>query len=1098
MYWVFVPPLYGQIRGLPWLENVLLNYPPMQALFTDKNTTINLPRGFVIDGIEAKRKIIESWQQGIISGKIRSQNERKLQSEFLNKIFGEVLGYSYEKHLDQWQLDNEVKVDMDGKTPDGALGYFNFDSKTTSNDIRVVIELKGPLINLDKKQNRVDFKGTPVEQAFSYVPKLNSPCNWVIVSNCLEIRLYRYQLGMSTYERFDLLNLLDNGKLQYFCLLLQQGQLFLANQPSPVERIFEERQDALKNITNEFYAGYKLQREYLFEQLRKHNPDVLPNDLLRCTQKIIDRLIFMCFARDLSLVRNMIEAVTNAAGESFGQEDNKIWQELRKAFIALDIGYKSKNIPPFNGGLFKKDTVLDALVVADFRLQDVMNFLNSYDYMSQLNVNILGHIFEQSISDLEEMKTAPSGGSGASKRKKDGVFYTPDYITRYMVAQSVGGWIDERELDILQNLGVEHLPELTDDDYRSVCLSSKGVYERNNNIALHVAFWEHYEAALKNLRVLDPACGSGAFLTEVFDFLYVKWQIMKEELWRLVTPYDKQLRELATSTSALTMGVSKFNEWEIKKNIISNNLYGVDLNPESVEITKLSLWLKTANKNESLASLIENIQQGNSLIDDPAVGGADAFDWNANFKTIMAAGGFDVVVGNPPYLGGREWKEEFGKRQTYFMNQYEVADYQFDMYVLFWEKCVLLSKNEKGFVSLITPNTWLNNQSNLKLRSFILANTHIRSIVDYTQIKVFEDAVVLPIIVTLKKYDPLQGFKTLVRDRTTKLYKATKPAEIKLLSAINQQIWNDDELKIINIDIREEDIAIRLKIETDATKVEDLADVKFGVKIYETNKGNPKQTADDAKNKTYEADKQIDSNYRKFLEGKDIQQYEINWQNRWLKYGDNLAAKREPSLFEGERILVRRIVGERLIGAYTNQDYVSNQLLQIVKPHEPKQTKHLLGLLNSTLMAYYFRKKYNRQEKTFPEIRIYELCSLPIKLSDNEHIAEKVDVSIHLNQSLHQQSQSFLELVAANYALKANTKLKHWYELDFKELLAELGKQNTKIPLAKQAELKAYFEAEQTKILSLKNNIAQTDREIDSLVYALYGLTAAEIAVVES
>ena len=172
-----------------------------------------------IDGQDTKLKILNNWRSGLTSGKTLTFNEKKLQSEFLNKIFGDVLGYAYDTHLSAWQLEPEYKVDFDGKTPDGVLGYFQFDAvtKTATGDVRAIIELKGPLVNLDKKQNRKDFPGTPVEQAFSYVPKLNKPCEWVIVSNCQEIRLYRYSLGMLQYESFDLLTVPEPLQFVRFC-----------------------------------------------------------------------------------------------------------------------------------------------------------------------------------------------------------------------------------------------------------------------------------------------------------------------------------------------------------------------------------------------------------------------------------------------------------------------------------------------------------------------------------------------------------------------------------------------------------------------------------------------------------------------------------------------------------------------------------------------------------------------------------------------------------------------------------------------------------------------------------------------------------------
>lgn len=579
-----------------------------RPLFAQVDINKALLRDLTIDSQDTKLKTLTNWKTGIASGKIQSLNERKLQSEFLNKIFGDVLGYTYEKQLTEWQLEHEYKVDFDGKTPDGVLGYFQYDAATkeTQSDVHAIIELKGPLINLDKKQNRKDFPGTPVEQAFSYVPKLAKPCEWVIVSNCQEIRLYRYSLGMLQYEKFDLLTVPDAAagpEFRRFCTLLQKDQLFLRTTDSPIETLLQKREQELKTITNQFYADYKRHRESLFGQIRRDNPAVAPNELFRATQKLIDRLIFMCFARDLELVDNVLKKVQTAATASYGQDDDLIAQELRRAFVAFDKGYKQRDIPPFNGGLFRGDALLDVLKIKDFRLTDLMNFLNSYNFQGQLNVNVLGHIFEQSISDIEAIKAQlqqdeslavgtllPVQKADTSKRKKEGVFYTPDYITRYIVEQAVGGWLDDREAGILRDLDVDHLPDLTVADYQSIRLTNEARYERNDAIALHVRYWEAYERHLTVIRVLDPACGSGAFLTQVFDFLWEKWRVLKEETYKLVTPYDQQLRDLAArSGPSATLSGRAYYEWELKKNIISRNIYGVDLNPESVEITKLAL-----------------------------------------------------------------------------------------------------------------------------------------------------------------------------------------------------------------------------------------------------------------------------------------------------------------------------------------------------------------------------------------------------------------------------------------------------------------------------------------------------------------------------
>ncbi len=194
--------------------------------------------------------------------------------------------------------------------------------------------------------------------------------------------------------------------------------------------------------------------------------------------------------------------------------------------------------------------------------------------------------------------------------------------------QAVGGWLEDRK----HELGFERLPELTAADLDSVKLV-KSRYKGSKKVEQHRAFWEAYRGKLTNITVLDPACGSGAFLNQAFRFLY-------EEGERV----NAALAELSQGQRST---------FDLHKHIVSHNLYGVDINKESVEITKLSLWLLTARKGSELTTLDDNITCGNSLIDDPLIAGDKAFKWEREFPEIMQNGGFDVVIGNPPYVQSR-------------------------------------------------------------------------------------------------------------------------------------------------------------------------------------------------------------------------------------------------------------------------------------------------------------------------------------------------------------------------------------------------------------------------------------------------------------
>src|SRR5690606_22382686 len=201
-----------------------------------------------------------------------------------------------------------------------------------------------------------------------------------------------------------------------------------------------------------------------------------------------------------------------------------------------------------------------------------------------------------------------------TKRKKDGVFYTPKYITKYIVENTVGKLCEEKKLEF----GIIEEEYFT--DKKRQLKTKENLLGRLNT----------YRDWLHQLTIVDPACGSGAFLNEALNFLIAE---------------HNYVDELETKLTGSSLTFTYHSE-----SILENNLFGVDLNEESVEIAKLSLWLRTAEPNRKLSSLNDNIKCGNSLIDDPEIAGDKAFNWKVEFPQVFAKGGFDVVIGNPPYV----------------------------------------------------------------------------------------------------------------------------------------------------------------------------------------------------------------------------------------------------------------------------------------------------------------------------------------------------------------------------------------------------------------------------------------------------------------
>ncbi|MGA2296800.1 MAG: DNA methyltransferase, partial [FCB group bacterium] len=580
-------------------------------IFNRKNLNYLLARivQSSISELKEKQEIINTWTNYIHSENIYTTKETALQGKFLDDIFSKILGYKDRiKNTETWNFNQEQLTTIDSKFADGSLGFFTKDTE----DVRIVIELKNANTNLDEKQHRHNDTRTPVEQAFSYQHKTGSQCRWIIVSNYEEIRLY-HNSSSTEYEVFIITELSNWEQFRRFYYLLSFENLIAQTGESLIDSLYAKNEAEERNISKEFYSTFKEIRIKLYEHLKRYNTNKPELLLLEKTQKLLDRFIFICFCEDNRLLpEKTFKGIIETGKKSFSISETKIWNELKGLFHVIDVGSPPHNINQFNGGLFATDTELDELIIRDDILEEIAK-LTVYDFESDVDVNILGHIFEQSISDIEEIKAGIEGkefNKKTSKRKKEGIFYTPEYITKYIVENAIGGWLEDRK----RELGFYELPETSIEDFKAI-KKVKGKFQLIERLQKHLEFWIAYREKLMNIKVLDPACGSGAFLNQAFNFLYSEGQKVNEKL------------------AELKFGQGEL--FELDKHILSDNLFGVDLNNESVEITKVSLWIKTANKHSELTALDQNIKCGNSLIDDKEIAGDKAFNWFKEFPTVF-------------------------------------------------------------------------------------------------------------------------------------------------------------------------------------------------------------------------------------------------------------------------------------------------------------------------------------------------------------------------------------------------------------------------------------------------------------------------------
>lgn len=602
---------------------------------------------------------------------IKTVKEEKYQDGFLKDIFEACLGYTLDStNPSNFNLEREKKNETDGKKADGVI--------YVKGEVVGVVELK------DQKTKQLDAIEA---QAFNY-HNSHSNSKYIIISNFDELRFYIDK--KTAYEKFSLFTL-SYDEFKKLHLLLS----FESIKENIPQKLKEKSANFEQSISKELYKDFSIFRTQLFENIIENNPNIDKSLLLRLTQKLCDRIIFILFAEDRALLRhNTIKEIR----EEFANQrftDYKLYDIFKFYFDGINTGNAKLNIPKYNGGLFATDEFLDSLKIDDVCLDANAQKLSNYDFVSDISVNILGHIFEQSLSDLEELNASINDlafDKKNSKRKKDGVFYTPEYITRYIVENTLGKLCEEQK-EALHVKSVE---------------APKNSKKPTKEEALTKENLERYKEWLLHVKILDPACGSGAFLNQALEYLIKEHKELQEKL-------------------AIMGDITAY--YEIEASILENNLYGVDINEDAVEIARLSLWLRTAQKGRALANLSDKIKCANSLLEMP-------FEENS----------FDVVIGNPPYV--RQEAIDNIIKEQYMQKFQNVATSTADLYVYFYELSINLLK-ENGILGFITPNKWMERKYGVNLRKYLKPYA-IQKLVNFGELNIFEDASTEPAIIILE------------------------------------------------------------------------------------------------------------------------------------------------------------------------------------------------------------------------------------------------------------------------------------------------------------------------------------------------------------
>ena len=794
--------------------------------------------------------------------------------------------------------------------------------------------------------------------------------------------------------------------------------------------------DRTRSLDAEFLNFLDDARQQLGSDLLKHNDrDALGegNRLNEAAQRILDRLIFLRICEDRGidtgtlletllrdwyrqqqnppklrrpLIQGQLPLTGGGEEEPPGHRpapppEGGLYRELVGHIQSLDQRPASLK-PFFNGQLFKEH-FSEELVVGDEWLANFLSDLTSDDSgynFADIKVEILGDTYERFLGKV--LRPQGRGATIEEKpevRKAGGVYYTPRYIVDYIVEQAIGRLLEGKP-----------------------------------------------PREVARLRFLDPSCGSGSFLLRVYERVmehYLRWFTANPGKRRKEDSYVDAANNVRLTTA-------------LKRRILQENIYGVDLDAQAVEVTQLSLYLKMLEgenrdslraqtelfRNEALLPPLDgNIKCGNSLIAsgfslDPAeLVRVNAFDWDVGFPAIMKNGGFDAVVGNPPYiLLQDEFRDD--AQLAYFREHFASASFKLDTYHLFLERGTKLTKSG-GRMAMITPANFLTNNHLDHLRKFLLQNTA------FDEVLVIDGGVFAGVSVdtaiTVLRAHTHSTTKFRLRHAKTEKDQLIDGSVIELSPA---SILADKHLLFTAPS--EQQSRLWEKAETCSRRLGEIASVNFGKQL----RDRSKFTSDVIE---VESIRSIKQTHRPCYTGRDIERYLVTWGN--LACLTSTVAQSGGCWDEAKHRAKRKLL-TRQIGKFPtfacdadgfdclNTIFMVNVSCQGVLP------QFLLGVLNSRLMQHLWLTRFYDQRGTFPKIKGTYLKLLPIV---------RIEAA---NKSTHDRLVSLVDKM-----LKLTPALRT-----------------------------AKNDAERA---ALQNAVTKTDQAIDALVYELYGLTPEEIALVE-
>jgi type I restriction-modification system DNA methylase subunit len=814
---------------------------------------------------EAKKKIAELVEKynRLDEKEIKSYNEANTRRNFIELLFAE-LGWSVydRKEVSEEERASKGRVDYAFKL--GGISQFYLEAKALKEDL-----------------NKEEYIQQAVEYAY------NKGVAWAILSNFESTHVYVAQtnklclnLRAANYvERFDDLWLLSRESFE--ANLIAEWGVRYGHLPGK------------QRIEDRLFQQLKQWRDALFKQIHHYNKQLTHSEINEVIQRFFNRLIFIRNCEDRKIENNKLRATLNEWRTSGCK--GELIQKLQQVFHYF--------ADPYDSDLFEPH-LTDSIYIESAIVEDIINGLYkvpgsiaNYDF-SIMEPDVLGSVYEQYLGyvtslrkkDFEEQQEVTR-----KHRKEQGIYYTPTFVTSYIVKETVGHFLKD-----------------------------------------------HTHNEILNMKILDPACGSGSFLIRAFDEL------------------------LNYHAGVRSKPVVELDQHE-RLQVLLANIFGVDLDKQAIEIARLNLLLRTLTERGELEMLENNIQRGNSLISgteeelknyfgknwkDKA-----PFNWEDKFPDIMTGGGFDVVIGNPPWvsLSGKHKALDLSQQELqYLSDTFHSSTYAPNLYEVFiWRALGLLK--DGGLFSFIVPDRLATNQQFTKLREHIMQNFTVdRLLFRYPFPGVIADTMIL----VIRKAKPKDNNIEIIDYPSQKVTKILQ----KTFSSSSDHSFLFVESKVAEI----------------FHKIQSNKDVRNLSAIAKSTSGCG------AKSELLH-EKRISPAQIKVIKGENIGRYD----NRgffWFNFKDeNLSGRTrdEDKLGVKEKILIRK-TGSDIIATFDDSGTYPEQSLYFIYGTGRSTLLFILAVLNSRLVNVYYRNFAVTNRDTTPQLKNIDLDKFPIVVATNE------------------------------------------------------------------------------------------------------------------